>query len=73
MAATVAAVEPLTAPQNTATPMAAMARPPVSSPTSSLMKTMILSAMLALSMMLPARMKNGIARSGYLTMLAKKL
>ncbi len=73
MAATVAAVEPLTAPQKTATPIAAMASPPVSLPTSSLMNTIIFSAILALSIMFPASMKKGTASNGYFTMFAKKL
>lgn len=71
MAATVAEVEPLTAPQKAATAIAAIASPPTKCPSSQRRRFTIFSAMLALSIMVPARMKNGIASSGNFAILAK--
>ena len=71
MTATVAGPEPLIAPQNVATRMAPIASPPVMLPTHSLTKLISLSAMPARSMIAPARIKKGIARSGTFAILAK--
>ena len=72
-AATVAAGEPLTAPQKAATITVAIARPPVNLPKDIRIRFIILVAMPARLMILPARIKYGMARSGNLAILAKKL
>ena len=67
-AATVAGPEPLTAPQKAATMTVAMAKPPVTSPTISLINFTMRDAIPTFSMIMPARMKKGMANSGTLAM-----
>lgn len=72
-AATVAGPEPLTAPQKVAIPTAAMASPPVILPTMDSTRVQILEAIPALSIMKPAKIKNGMASNGTFATPAKKL